>query len=85
MQSWELKDAKAKLSELVRRAQIEGPQEISMRGKAVAVLISREAFDRLCHQGESLAEFMQRSPLRELDEIAIDRDRSPTREFDLDP
>lgn len=85
MRSWELKDASAKLLELVSRAQSEGPQEISISGKGVAVLISRQAFDRLCHQEESLAEFMQRSPLSGLDEIVIDRDRSATREVDLDP
>jgi prevent-host-death family protein len=85
MQSWDLRDASAKLAELVSRAQIEGPQEINVGGSGVAVLISRQAFDRLCHQGESLAEFMQRSPLRGFDEFEMDRDRRATREVDLDP
>ncbi len=54
-----------------------------MHGKGVAVVISRETFDRLSQQGDSLAAFMQRSPLYGLDEIEFDRDRSLTREVDL--
>jgi prevent-host-death family protein len=83
MQSWQMQEAKAKMSELVKRAQVDGPQEITMHGKSVAVLISRETFDRLCHQGDSLVAFMQRSPLRGLDEIEFERDRGLTREVSL--
>lgn len=83
MQSWQMQEAKAKMSELVKRAQVDGPQEITMHGKAVAVVISRETFDRLCHQGDSLAAFMQRSPLRGLDELEFERDSSLTRDVTL--
>jgi prevent-host-death family protein len=83
MQSWQMQDAKAKISELVKRAQIDGPQEITLHGEAVAVVISRETFDRLSQQGDSLAAFMQRSPLRGLDEVELSRDRSLTREVKL--
>lgn len=83
MQSWRTQEAKAKISELVKRAQLEGPQEITMHGKGVAVIISRETFDRLSQQGDSLAAFMQRSPLYGLDELEFDRDRSLTRDVDL--
>jgi prevent-host-death family protein len=83
MQSWQMQEAKAKISELVKRAQVEGPQEITMHGKSVAVLISRETFDRLCQHGDSLAAFMQRSPLRGLDELDFERDPSVTRAVSL--
>lgn len=83
MQSWQIQEAKARISELVKRAQAEGPQEITMHGKPVAVLISRETFDRLSLQGDSLVAFMRRSPLHGLDELAFERDPSPTREIDL--
>lgn len=83
MQSWQMQEAKAKISELVKRAQVDGPQEITMHGKSVAVVISRETFDRLSQQGDSLAAFMQRSPLHGLDEVEFGRDRSLTREVDL--
>ncbi|MGZ8289690.1 MAG: type II toxin-antitoxin system Phd/YefM family antitoxin [Telluria sp.] len=83
MKTWQIQDAKARLSELIRSAANEGPQEITLHGKSVAVLISREAFDRLSGGGESLAAFMQRSPLYGLDEIDLERDQSLTREVNV--
>jgi prevent-host-death family protein len=83
MESWQVQEADAKMSELVKRAQVEGPQDITMHGKSVAVLISRETFDRLCQHGDSLAAFMQRSPLHGLDELEFERDPSLTRDVSL--
>lgn len=83
MQTWQLQKAKAQLSKVVKTAQESGPQEITLHGKPVAVVLSREAFDRLCGAKESLLEFMQRSPLAGLDEIELGRDKSPAREIDL--
>ena len=83
MKTWQIQDAKARLSELIRSAENEGPQEITFHGKSVAVLVSREAFDRLTGGGESLAVFMQRSPMYGLDEIDLGRDQSLTREVSL--
>lgn len=45
--SWTLAKAKDQFSEVVRRAQAEGPQTISVRGREAAVVLSKEAFDRL--------------------------------------
>ncbi len=36
---WSTQEAKAKFSELLRRAQVEGPQEITLHGKHVATVI----------------------------------------------
>lgn len=83
MKTWQIQDAKARLSELIRSAENEGPQDITFHGKSVAVLVSRETFDRLSGGGESLAAFMQRSPLCGLDEVDLERDRSLTRESSL--
>ena len=44
---WKLEDAKARFSELVRRAQSEGPQRVTVRGRDVVVVISAEALERL--------------------------------------
>lgn len=79
MQSWQMREAKTKLSELVTLAREVGPQAITRRGKPVAVLVSIDAFKLLSHQGESLAAFMQRSPLRGLDELDLTRNPGPTR------
>lgn len=82
MRSWQLQEAKARFSELVKQAASDGPQEITVRGRPVAILLSREEFDRLVG-GRSLVDFMQRSPLREIEEIDFPRDRSPVRRTSL--
>lgn len=83
MQTWQLQNAKAHFSELVRRAQKDGPQEISIHGQAAAVLISRELFDQLTDRGENLVEFMRRSPLFGHDDPVFERDPSLPREVEL--
>lgn len=79
MQTWQMQEAKARMSELVKRAQSQ-PQDITLHGKSVAVVISRETFDRLSQAQGSLVDFMQRSPLYAVDDIAFERDHSLTRE-----
>jgi PHD/YefM family antitoxin component YafN of YafNO toxin-antitoxin module len=54
-----------------------------VHGKPVAVVLSRREYQRLTGMHESLADFMQRSPLHESDEVDFVRDRSPTREITL--
>ncbi|MBV9929785.1 MAG: type II toxin-antitoxin system Phd/YefM family antitoxin [Alphaproteobacteria bacterium] len=44
---WKLEDAKARFSELVRRAQREAPQTVTVRGKEAAVVLSAEEFAAL--------------------------------------
>lgn len=79
MQTWQMQEAKARMSELVKRAQIQ-PQDITLHGKSVAVIISRETFDRLLQTKDSLVDFMRRSPLYGADYPEIERDRSLTRD-----
>ncbi|RDJ22313.1 type II toxin-antitoxin system Phd/YefM family antitoxin [Bosea caraganae] len=45
--SWALQDAKARFSEVVKRAQTEGPQEVTVRGEPAVVVISQEEFSAL--------------------------------------
>lgn len=78
MQSWQLQDAKARMSELVKRAQ-EAPQGITLHGKPVAVVVSQTTFDALSQSKGSLVDFMRASPLYGGDEPAFVRDRSRTR------
>lgn len=44
---WKLQDAKARFSEVVRRARSEGPQRVSVRGKDAVVIIAAEDLERL--------------------------------------
>jgi len=81
MGTWQMQEAKARLSEVVKRAETEGPQDITLHGRSVAVVLSRKAFEQLAGGGCSLVEFIRQSPLYGLEEIDIDRDRSPTREL----
>lgn len=41
MHTWQMQEAKARMSEVVKRAQTQ-PQDITLHGKSVAVVISRE-------------------------------------------
>ena len=54
MASWQMQTAKARLAEVVKDAQRNGPQEITVHGHPVAVLLSRTDYDRLVGTDESL-------------------------------
>ena len=81
---WLLQDAKARLSELVRRVRSEGPQHVTVHGRDEVVVISAEEFRRLKgeHTGEALVAAMQASPHRDL-EIETGRAPMPVREISL--
>lgn len=84
MQTWQMQDAKARLSEVVKRAELDGPQGITVHGKSVAVVLSRAAFERMSGQQASLLAFMQASPMTGLDdELVIERDAGLTRDVSL--
>ncbi len=67
------------MSELVKSAQNQ-PQDITVHGKSVAVVVSRGTFDRMSQAQGSLVDFMQRSPLFDADDVVFPRDPSSTRE-----
>lgn len=83
MQSWQMQTAKARFSELVKHAAQEGPQDITLHGRSVAVVISRELFDRLSGGEQSLVDFMRASPLFGHEEMVFERDRSLPREIEF--
>lgn len=65
--AWQLQEAKACFSEVVRRAQ-ERPQYVTVRGKEAAVVVSLRDFERMRpRSGLDLAELMAASPLAEID------------------
>lgn len=83
MPAWQLQQAKARLSELVKLAQQWGPQEITVHGRPVAVVLSRADYERLAGSAPSLLELMRGSPLHDVDDIEFERDRSVTRDLAL--
>ena len=80
--SWQLQEAKARLSEVVKRAEREGPQEITVHGTPAAVVLSARDYARLAKRQPSLIEFIARSPLKGV-ELDLTRDRRVPRDVEL--
>jgi antitoxin Phd len=82
-QSWQLQSAKARFSEVFRKARTEGPQRITRQGKDGVIMVAEEQYDRLVgksRQPKSLVEFLRNSPLRG---VNLERDPDPGRDIDL--
>jgi prevent-host-death family protein len=54
--NWQLQDAKARFSELVRRAREQGPQHVTVRGEPAVVVVSEEDFARLTSSHPSIVD-----------------------------
>ena len=83
--SWQLQTAKARFSELFRRARSEGPQLITRQGKEGVVMISDEHYERLvgkAHQPKSLVQFFRESPLVGV-ELDLEREKDEGRDVEL--
>ena len=78
---WQLQEAKARLSELVKTVQQKGPQQITVHGKPAAVVLSCDDYDRLLGKPSFVA-LMQQSPLKGVD-LQIERDKSMARDQGL--
>ena len=63
-QSWTVAEAKAKFSEMIKRAMSEGPQTITRKGRTAAVVVGAEEWQRKTKRVGNLAEFFAASPLR---------------------
>ncbi|HVT60038.1 MAG TPA: type II toxin-antitoxin system prevent-host-death family antitoxin [Thermoanaerobaculia bacterium] len=72
---WALQDAKARFSEVVRKAKTEGPQRITVHGREEVVVVSVAEYRRVKGQpsGQQLVKLLHDSPLRD---IAIERMRT---------
>lgn len=75
---WALQDAKARFSEVVRKAKTEGPQRITVHGREEVVIVSVEEYRRVKGQptGQALVALLQDSPLRH---VHIERTRTRAR------
>lgn len=83
MVSWQLQEAKNKLSELIDRTLSEGPQVITRHGVEVVVVMPYARYRRLTAPDQRLGDFLLASPLRESG-LVVERDRSTAlREVDL--
>ena len=66
---WLLRDAKAKLSEVIKRVHSEGPQRVTVRGAREVVIVTAEEYRRLKGEqtGRALTEALAASPLCDVD------------------
>jgi len=80
---WKLEDAKARFSELVRRANDEGPQTVTVRGREAVVVLGAAEYEKLrpvAPERLPLLEFLQGLDLTGLD---VTRERDVGRDFHL--
>lgn len=82
MRTWQLQDAKARLSELIKQVIHSGPQGISLRGILEVILISKNDYEKLAGKKVSFVKLMRTSPLKGLN-ITISRDKSKLRDVEL--
>jgi prevent-host-death family protein len=64
-QSWTVAEAKAKFSEVIDRAQSDGPQTVTRHGRNAVVIVDAEEWQRKTKRVGTLADFFANSPLRE--------------------
>jgi prevent-host-death family protein len=81
---WQLQEAKARFSEVVRRAVEQGPQHVTVNGEERAVVVSAEEYERLAghRTGRELVKLLAGSPLAEI-EIEHPPIFGPVRDVDL--
>ncbi|ESQ87727.1 hypothetical protein ABAC460_18815 [Asticcacaulis sp. AC460] len=81
---WLLQDAKARFSEVVRRARSEGPQLVTVHGRDEVVIVAADEFRRMNGEatGAALIAVMQASPSPDID-IEPVRGAFPVRGVDL--
>ena len=82
MKTWQLQDAKAKLSELIREVIHSGPRGISLRGLLEVIIISKNDYEKLTRKKSSFMDFMKNSPMKGL-ELNLERNKSQNRDIEL--
>lgn len=82
MSTWQLQEAKSRLSELLKKAVSEGPQHITLRGEPAAVVLSEEEYQRLQRPRPRFLALMQSSPLVDA-ELEFEREQTSTRDVEL--
>jgi len=79
---WQLQDAKNKFSNLVEKAQHNGPQIVTKHGKDAVVVLSIKEYKKLVKPKKSLVKFFQSSPLAKED-LNITRSKDLPRDIEL--
>ena len=78
--TWNLADAKNRLSEVVNLALSEGPQTITRRKDTVVVIAAAE-YEELIGKRQSFKDFLMSGP--SFEGLDLGRDKSPMRDVEL--
>lgn len=81
--AWKLEDAKAKFSEVVRRARSEGPQRVTYRGQEAVVVISTEELAKLVPESRRKQDFLEFIRSSAFGEIEPEREPDFGRDIEL--
>ena len=79
---WTVAEAKAKFSEVLERAQSEGPQTILRRGRKAAVIVGADEWESKTRRRGTLTQFFASSPLLGSG-LKIKRQRGRVRKLEL--
>ena len=81
MATWQIQDAKTRLSELIERARTDGPQTITRHGAERAVVLSIEDYRALAAHKPDFKAHLLGGP--KVDDFSIERDRDTGRALEL--
>ncbi len=81
MAKWQVQEAKAKFSELMDKAEHEGPQIVTRHGEERVVVLSIEDYENMEPRKKSLKELLLGGP--KFDDLEIEREPDFGREIDL--
>lgn len=80
--TWQLQEAKAKFSEVIKEAIQHGPQVITKHGVETALLISINDYKKVNKKQSKISQFFRNSPLVNID-LDIKRSKDIPREIKL--
>jgi len=80
---WQLQEAKARFSELVRRAVEDGPQHVSVRGEPAAVLLSEAEYRELIGSRPSIVDHILSGDVWSDDLVEAINDRAHATDRDV--
>jgi prevent-host-death family protein len=81
MATWQVQDAKTRLSEVIERARTEGPQTITRHGAERAVVLSIEDYRVLAAHKPDFKAYLLSGP--KADEFSVERERDTGRAIEL--
>jgi len=76
--SWQLQQAKSRLSEVVEKALVGESQVVTRHGKKVVVVLSYDQYEKLSGNEGSILDVLRRAP--SFEGLDLSRDKRPTRQ-----